>query len=146
MDGMEELVEMDLVRSVGISNFDITGTEDVRESSGIPVSVNQIKIHPYHYPEEAIRFCQNRGIVVTAYSPLDTGGIVDDDLLTEIGESAGKSASQVSLRWLLDQNLVVIPKASTEKHLRKDIDIFDWEIPEKLSEKIDRLSRDSLRG
>lgn len=146
MEGMEELINKKMVRSVGISNFGIDGTQAAIEKSHIPVCNNQIKIHPYHYPAEAIEVFKKKGIVVTAYSPLDTGGIVDDDLLSEIGKNYGKSASQVSLKWLLENGLIVIPKASSEKHLSKNIDIFDWKLSKKDSERITESSRKILRG
>jgi 2,5-diketo-D-gluconate reductase B len=146
MEGMEELVNRNMVRSVGVSNFNIAGTRDAIQASSIPVCVNQIKIHPYHYPEEAIEFCKQAGIAVTAYSPLDTGGIVNDDLLTEIGRRYGKSASQVSLRWLLDKGLVVIPKASSDEHLRENMDVFGWELLDRDSKRIAEGSTRTLRG
>lgn len=146
MEGMEELVSQKLIRSAGISNFDIGGTRDAERASSVPIAVNQIKIHPYHYPEEAVDFLQKKKVVVTAYSPLDTGGIVDDDLLTEIGKRYGKSAAQVSLNWLLSKGLIVIPKAGTEEHLRENIDIFDWKLSGEDTQKINQSSRNILRG
>jgi len=146
MEGMEELVEREMVRSTGISNFSIEGTKSASEASFLPLSNNQIKIHPYHYPKDAIEFFKARSFVVTAYSPLDTGGIVSDDLLTGIGERHGKSAAQVSLRWLLQKGLVVIPKSSSREHLEENIDIFDWELSEEDSRKIDDVAMKALRG
>ncbi len=146
MIGMEELVDQKVVRSVGISNFGIKGTQDVMEHSNIPISNNQIKIHPYHYPEKVIEFLINQEIMVTAYSPLDTGGIVDDDLLSEIGKKYGRSASQVSLRWLREKGLIVIPKASSKDHLIENLDIFDWELSKEDSERITQSSNEILRG
>lgn len=146
MEGMEELVEREMVRSIGISNFSIEGTKSASEASFLPLSNNQIKIHPYHYPKDAIEFFKARSFVVTAYSPLDTGGIVSDDLLTGIGERHGKSAAQVSLRWLLQKGLVVIPKSSSREHLEENIDIFDWKLSEEDSRKIDDVAMKALRG
>lgn len=146
MEGMEELVNQKLVRSVGISNFGIKGTQAVMENSNIPLSNNQIKIHPYHYPKEMIDFLKKKEIVVTAYSPLDTGEIVDDDLLSEIGKKYGKSASQVSLRWLREKGLIIIPKASTKDHLIENLDIFEWELSKEDSERISQSSNEILRG
>jgi diketogulonate reductase-like aldo/keto reductase len=146
MQGMEELVEQGLVRSIGISNFSRAGTEAAAEASGVPVCVNQIKIHPYHYPAAVIKYLKENGIAVTAYSPLDTGQLADDELLTGIGRQYNKSACQVSLRWLLDKGLIVIPKATTPEHLREDIDLFDWELSKEDTLKIDNLSDMALRG
>lgn len=145
MEGMKTIVDRGLVRNIGIGNFGEAGTTEAVEVSEVSVCNNQIKIHPYHYPAEFIGFLQGRGISVTAYSPLDTGQLVDDDLLTQIGERHGKSAAQVSIRWLLDKGLIVIPKATSEDHIRENID-FDWELTEEDTMKIDELSRQALRG
>ena len=146
MEGMEELVNQQLVRSVGISNFGTEGTHSAIENAKIPVSNNQIKIHPYHYPAEAIESLKKKGLILTAYSPLDTGGIVDDDLLTEIGKNYGKSASQVSLKWLREKGLIVIPKASSKNHLKENLAIFDWDLSDEDAERITVSSRKILRG
>jgi diketogulonate reductase-like aldo/keto reductase len=142
MDGMKELVDLNMVRSVGVSNFSIIGTREAIEAADIPICVNQIKIHPQHYPAETIELCKKEDVVVTAYSPLDTGGLVSDDLLTEIGSHYGKSASQVSLRWLLGNELVVIPKASSKAHLSENLDIFNWDLS---SEDATRISEASIK-
>jgi 2,5-diketo-D-gluconate reductase B len=85
-------------------------------------------------------------VVVTAYSPLDTGGLVHDDLLTEIGEHYGKSASQASLKWLLGNGLVVIPKARSKEHLSENIDIFTWELSSEDAARIAEVSTKIARG
>jgi 2,5-diketo-D-gluconate reductase B len=138
---LKSLVEDNLVRSIGISNYSIQGTQAVLEAAEIPVCVSQIKINPYHFPEGDIRFLHKHNIVITAYSPLGTGRLVNDRYLSEIGKRYGKSASQVSLKWLLDKELVIIPKASTKEHLKEDIDLFDWELSEEDKNKISRKAQ-----
>jgi 2,5-diketo-D-gluconate reductase B len=145
MQGMKMIVDRGWVRNIGISNFGERGTAEAVDAAEIPVCNNQIKIHPYHYPAELIGFLQERNITVTAYSPLDTGQLVRDDLLTQIGERHGKSAAQVSIRWLLDRGLVVIPKATTEDHVRENID-FDWELSDEDDSRIEDPSVKAMRG
>lgn len=146
MEAMEELVQRSRVRSVGISNFNIAGIQRAIKASQVPVCNNQIKIHPYHYPSKIIQFCKENGIKVTAYSPLDTGEIVNDDLLTHIGKKYRRSAPQVSLRWLLENGLIVIPKASSKNHLIENRNIFNWNLSEEDSAKLTQSSRESWRG
>lgn len=146
MKGMSELVQREWVRSIGISNFGIKGTQEAVEASQVPVCVSQIKIHPYHYPAEAVDWFKENGIKVTAYSPLDTGEITDDDFLTEIGNKYGKTAAQVSLRWLLQNDLIVIPKSTSKEHLEEDLDVFDWELSEEDHQRIAESSSRVLRG
>lgn len=146
MEAMEELVKRSRVRSVGISNFNIAGIQRAIKATQVPVCNNQIKIHPYHYPSNIVEYCKKNGIVVTAYSPLDTGEIVDDDLLTQIGKKYRRSAPQVSLRWLLENGLIVIPKASSKNHLIENRNIFNWNLSDEDSAKLTQSSRESWRG
>jgi diketogulonate reductase-like aldo/keto reductase len=79
--------------------------------------------------------------LLTAYRPLSRGGVEDDATLREIGEAYGKTAPQVALRWLVQQEKVsAIPKATGEEHLEANLDVFDFELS---AEEMDRLS--SLR-
>jgi len=67
--------------------------------------------------------------MLTAYSPLAKGRVVDNDVLTEVGRRHGKTAAQVALRWLLQQDMVTaIPKASSQAHIEENFDIFDFEL------------------
>ncbi len=80
--------------------------------------------------------------IITAYSPLVRGGIVNDKTLGKIGSKYGKSASQVTLRWLIQLgNVSVIPKASGKQHQEEDIDIFDFELTPEEMESIKKIHR-----
>ena len=79
--------------------------------------------------------------LLTAYKPLARGGVEDDATLREIGAAHGKTAAQVALRWLVQQEKVsAIPRATGEEHLAANLDVFDFELSE---EEMDRVS--SLR-
>jgi diketogulonate reductase-like aldo/keto reductase len=132
---------MGLAKSIGLSNFDIPGIKDVMEIAEVPVSVNQVEFHPYLYQEELLNFCKEKGIVLTAYSPLARGEIAADRIITEVAEKHGKTPAQVSLRWLLQHGTVVIPKSSSESHLRENMDIFDWGLLKNDMEKIDKIEK-----
>lgn len=145
MAGMKKLVDEQLVRSIGISNFNINQTKEAIESAEIPVCVNQIKINPYHFPKDEIDFFKKQDIVVTSYSPLGHGKLVHNEFLSDIGEKYNKNASQISLKWLLDNDLIVIPKASTKDHLKEDIDLFDWDLTDEDFKEIAQKSGNGLK-
>ncbi len=63
---------------------------------------------------------------VNAYSPLAQGGVFDNSVLKSLGEKYDKTPAQLALRWLIEKNIVVIPKASSEAHLKNNLAIFDW--------------------
>ncbi|KAM1263194.1 hypothetical protein EV2_028999 [Malus domestica] len=154
---MEELVSMGLVRSIGISNYDIFLTRDCLAYSEVKPAVNQIETHPYFQRESLVKFCQKHGICVTAHTPL--GGAVansewfgsvsclDDPVLKNLAEKYKKTAAQVVLRWGIQQNTVVIPKTSKLERLKENFQVFDFELTKEdmdLIAKVDRKHRTNL--
>lgn len=139
MDAMGELVDKGLVRSIGISNFDTDWSKRAMVASRIPISVNQVEFHAHLYQKDLLGFCKKNRIVMTAYSPLARTEVLDDAVLRGIAESHGKTPAQVSLRWLVQHGLVVIPKSSSVEHLRENMDIFGWDLTKKEMEEIDAI-------
>ncbi|KAM1285390.1 hypothetical protein ACFX13_028879 [Malus domestica] len=154
---MEELVSMGLVRSIGISNYDIFLTRDCLAYSEVKPAVNQIETHPYFQRESLVKFCQKHGICVTAHTPL--GGAVansewfgsvsclDDPVLKNLAEKYKKTAAQVVLRWGIQRNTVVIPKTSKLERLKENFQVFDFELTKEdmdLIAKVDRKHRTNL--
>lgn len=129
-----------VVRNVGVSNFE---PELFRRALGNgPVLTNQIKFTPYHEEFENLRLAKERKRIITAYSPLGRGGIAHDTILGEIGKTYGKTASQITLRWLVELgNVSVIPKAVSEHHQKENLDIFDFRLNDEDMEKISQLSK-----
>ncbi|XP_050103048.1 NADP-dependent D-sorbitol-6-phosphate dehydrogenase-like [Malus sylvestris] len=154
---MEELVSMGLVRSIGISNYDIFLTRDCLAYSEVKPAVNQIETHPYFQRESLVKFCQKHGICVTAHTPL--GGAVansewfgsvsclDDPVLKNLAEKYKKTAAQVVLRWGIQRNTVVIPKTSKLERLKENFQVFDFELTKEdmdLIAKVNRKHRTNL--
>lgn len=124
---MDELVESGDARAVGVSNFSVPRMERALDYLDAPLLTNQIEYHAYRNREDVRAFCLDHGIVLTAYSPLAEGRLVDDGLLASIGARYGKSAAQVALRWLVQQEgVVTIPKATAAEHQRENLEIFDF--------------------
>jgi diketogulonate reductase-like aldo/keto reductase len=137
---MFELKEKGMVRNVGVSNFDPLLFMRAIEIG--PLLTNQIKFTPYNEQFSNLKVAIKYDKIITAYSPLARGGIANDVNLQKIGEKYGKTASQVTLRWLIQlKNVSVIPKASTEKHQKENLDIFDFELSGEDMEKIRELSK-----
>ncbi|KAK3412604.1 NADP-dependent D-sorbitol-6-phosphate dehydrogenase [Eucalyptus grandis] len=135
---MEELVSMGLVRSIGISNYDIFLTRDCLAYSKVKPAVNQIETHPYFQRDSLVKFCQKHGICVTAHTPL--GGAVantewfgsvsclEDPVLKGLAEKYKRTVAQVVLRWGIQRNTVVIPKSSKVKRLEENFQVFDFSL------------------
>lgn len=134
LDAMTELVASGKVRHVGVSNFGIDRLHEARELSDAPILTDQVQFSPYWLQTDLVDYCTIHDVLVTAYSPLAHGKIVDDPVLEEIGRRYGKSAAQVALRWLVQQEGVcAIPKATSHEHLETNLEVFDFELtPEEM--------------
>jgi diketogulonate reductase-like aldo/keto reductase len=134
LDAMNELVAAGKVDHVGVSNFDVDRLHEARELSDAPILADQVQFSPYWLQSELVDYCNIHDVLVTAYSPLAHGQVVDDPVLEEVGRRYGKSAAQVALRWLVQQEGVcTIPKATSHEHLQANLEIFDFELtPEEL--------------
>ncbi|MFD1563621.1 aldo/keto reductase [Haloarchaeobius amylolyticus] len=126
---MNQLQDEGSVRHIGVSNFSIAQLRDAMAASETPILTNQVRYHPYRDRSVLLEYCRDNDIMLTAYSPLAEGEIATDETLAQIGATYDKTAAQVALRWLLQQeNVSTIPKASSREHLRENIDIFDFEL------------------
>ena len=140
-DALREMTaskEKRIVRSIGVSNF-VRSHLDALGPRHFPIATNQIELHPYLQRRELADCCKKWGIGITAYRPLAKGAFENDPVLTEIGAKHGKSASQTALRWLVQQDIAAIPKASSLKHLRENAEIFDFSLSPKEMERIHAL-------
>ena len=140
LKAMQELKEEGLIKNIGVSNFMVDHLKEAFEKSSAKITNNQIKIHPYEYMGNLIDFCKQNDITVTAYSPLAHGEIFDDQEILDLSKQIDKSPAQLVLRWLVEKDIIVIPKASSKEHLVDNKDIFGWELPEEINEKLDKLS------
>jgi len=139
MEGMEYLVQQRAVRSVGVSNFDVGRLREAIAASNVPICNDQVEYHPYRPRREIPEFCREHNIALTAYCPLAKGAVLRDPVLTRIGRRHGKSAAQISLRWLLHRGAIVIPKAGSLNHLKENIDLDGWELSVGEMQEIDNI-------
>ena len=109
-----------LTRHIGVANFP-SGL--LREAlAEFPIACNQVEYHPYLSQRPVLDAAHAHGVVVTAYSPLGSGGLLRDPVLAEIAEARGATPAQVVLRWLLDQTgVAAIPKAASHEHRRDNL-------------------------
>jgi 2,5-diketo-D-gluconate reductase B len=128
------------VQAIGVSNFTVALLDEANAISNELVC-NQIECHPYLDQSKVIAACRKHGMAVVAYSPIARGGAKGDAVLTRIGKAHGKSAAQVSLRWLVQQGIVVIPRTSKVERLSENFDLFDFELSDAEMQEIAALSR-----
>jgi diketogulonate reductase-like aldo/keto reductase len=115
------------VRHVGVSNFDPALLAEAIACA--PILADQVRFSPYDQPPGLLDAARRHGVMVTAYTPIEKGRVSRDRVLRDIADRHGKSAVQVTLRWLVQQPLMsAIPKAGSAEHRRENFDIFDFEL------------------
>jgi diketogulonate reductase-like aldo/keto reductase len=119
--------------------------EEAVKLSTEPLVVNQVEMHPYLDQSRVIAASRKHGLAVTAYSPIARGNSSGDKALARIGAQHGKSAAQVSLRYLVQQDVIVIPRTSKAERLKENLAIFDFTLSEKEVAEIKGLSRQDGR-
>jgi diketogulonate reductase-like aldo/keto reductase len=115
-------------RHIGVSNFTVALIEQAVRLCEEPLACDQVEYHPYLDQAKVLEACARHGMAVVAYSPVAKGRVKNDQALARIGHAHGKSAAQVCLRWLVQQNVPAIPRTSKIERLSENIDIFDFEL------------------
>jgi 2,5-diketo-D-gluconate reductase B len=117
-----------VARHIGVSNFDTVLIAEAVKLSAEPLVNNQIELHPYLDQGKTIAASRKAGLSVTAYSPIARGRVKGDALLSRIGQAHDKTAAQVCLRYLVQQDIIVIPKTSRAERLTENAAIFDFKL------------------
>lgn len=143
---MEKLVSSGKVRAIGVSNFTIKRLQNLLDapSTTITPAVNQVEAHPYLQQPELFKFCQSKGIVLTAYSPLgnnQTGEprTVDDPLVKQLGDKLGLDGGQLLASWGVQRGTVVLPKSVTPSRIQSNFKVS--ELPADAFEQLNGLER-----
>ncbi len=129
------------IRAIGVSSFTIGHLESLKDVSDVVPAVNQIEISPLNTQKPLIEYCQSHGIVAEAMSTFShfrsvepRREILENDTIRPLAQKYGKSIAQVILRWLVQQGIAIIPKTWDFKHMRENIDLFDFSlIPEDMA-------------
>ena len=130
-----------LARHIGISNFTVTLIEDAVKSSSEPLVCDQIEYHPFLDQSKVIAACRAHGMAVVAYSPIARGAVRNDKVLARIAAAHKKTAVQVCLRFLVQQDVVVIPRTSKLERLSENAAIFDFKLSDEDMNEIAALAR-----
>ena len=131
------------VRSIGVSNFSVRRLEqDLLPHTATVPAVNQIELHVFCQQRELVPYCQGKGIVLEAYSPLARAERMDHPVLKRVAASLGKTPAQVMIRYLLEKGIVTIPKASSAARIRENADVFGFELGPQATADLDACNED----
>lgn len=117
-------------RHIGLSNFTVALIDEANRLATEPLVVDQIEWHPFLDQSKVREACRRHGMAVTAYSPIARGKVAGNDVLERIAAAHGKTAAQVSLRFLLQEGAIVIPRTARLERLAENLAIFDFVLSE----------------
>jgi len=136
---LEDLYEQGRIRAIGVSNFLAHHVQALMEDSRIAPMVNQIEYHPGFGQVESARFCQSHGIAVEAWSPFGTSQVLQNEELCRIAEKYGKTSAHICLRWLLQKDLIPLPKSTHEERILSNTQVFDFQLSAEDMQAIDAI-------
>ncbi|VAX38704.1 NADPH-dependent aldo-keto reductase, similarity to GRE3, stress-induced in yeast [hydrothermal vent metagenome] len=149
---MEELVQLGLVKEIGVSNFNCSLIRDLLSHANIPPAVLQIESHPYLTQEKLIRYCKESEIAVTAFSPLGalsyfqlgmadpSESILETPTVKEIAASHQRSAAQILLRWGVQRGTAVVSKTTNLSRMKENLSLFDFQLTDDEMQRINQLN------
>jgi len=141
----EELYVAKKVRTIAVSNFNIEQLKCITADASRTVpSVNQMPYSVGHGSDTVVADNGALGIYVQAYSPLGSGGILSDPLITKIGAQHKKSAAQVALRWIVQRNVTIATQSTNPAHLQQDSSIFDFTLTDEEMAKLNKHSSQTV--
>lgn len=135
---MEPLVAKGLVKSIGVSNFNSKQVARVLQAASIKPVTNQVECHPYLNQSRLKKFCEERAIKITAYSPLGSPDrpwaqpgepqLLQDHKLQAIAARLRKTPAQILIRYQIERGNIVIPKSVTKSRIASNFDVFDFQL------------------
>jgi diketogulonate reductase-like aldo/keto reductase len=144
--GMEQARERGHARSIGVSNFSIKDLDEVLEIAETPPVLNQVQFSAVKYRRQLLDACEERNVVLEAYSPLGTGKYLSDRRIVEVAERVGRTPAQVLLRWCLERNVPVIPKSTHRERIEENAAIFDFQLSDEDMSTLDALDETGGTG
>ena len=134
---MEELQKEGKIRGLGLSNFLPHHIKNILENGTVKPVVNQLELHPGYMQQAAVQYCKEHGIQMQAWSPIGRRRILEDGLILELAGKYQVSPAQLCLRFLLQNDIIPLPKSSSMERMKQNMDLFHFEISE---EDVSRLA------
>ncbi|MGH1548070.1 aldo/keto reductase [Leifsonia poae] len=140
----EEVYEQGLTRAIGVSNFEVADLESLVDATEVVPHANQIRWFVGNTQPETTAWSKEHDILVEGYSPLATGRLLDNEEIAAIAQKYGKSVAQVSIRYLLQKDILPLPKSTTPERIRENADV-DFELSPEDVAALDALDAGSSR-
>lgn len=139
---LNEVKQAGLARDIGVSNFNLRLLDQAISLSAAPLLVNQVEYHPFLSQQTLLDAMRARDLALVAYCPLARGQVLHDPIIGRIAKARRKSAAQITLRWLVQQDGVcAIPRSSNKQRAASNFDVFDFSLTEQEMAQVSALAR-----
>lgn len=132
-----------LIKTIGVSNFLPEHLDRIIDKTGVTPATNQIERHPYFNNKALVEENKKRGIVSEAWSPLgrQLNDVLENDTIKSIAEKYNKKPAQIIGRWNIQNDVLHVVKASSSKHQKENLNLFDFELSAEDIKRIDELDK-----
>src|SRR5262249_2392608 len=120
---LEEASLAGKLRAIGISNFEKADIDNILEVCTVKQMVNKIMSHISNTPKELIKYSQDKGILVEAYSPIGHGELLKNQQVVEVAEKYNVSVPQLGIRYCLQLDMLPLPKTANPKHMKSNAEV-----------------------
>jgi len=126
--GFEKMMKDGKIRAIGVSNYEPAHLEALRKTAEVMPMVNQLEFHPGYLQMDNVRWCQENGILVEAWSPLGSGAVLKDETLAAIAAKYNKSVAQICVRFALEHGVLPLPKSTNPGRMAANAEVFDFSL------------------
>jgi 2,5-diketo-D-gluconate reductase B len=141
MPALAKAKRQGLARHIGVANFTTRLLDEAVELCPEPLAVLQAEYHPYLDQTKLLAAARKHKMTFVAYCPLARGRLFGDPVLSELAKARGLSLAQIALRWLIQQNVAVIPFSSKPERIANNFDVFGFELSDAEMARIAALKR-----
>ena len=143
---LEDFYRQGLIKSIGVSNFQIHHLKSMQSYASVTPAVNQIECHPLLVQTELRNYCKQHDIAIEAWSPLGRARIFEEPILVEAARRYRKTVAQVVLRWHIQNGTIIVPKSTKVNRIIENSQIFDFELSDKDMNLVASLNRNHRFG
>ena len=132
-------------KHVGVANFTTKMLDEAWAVTTEPLVCNQIEVHPFINQDKVLAASKKHGMAVVAYVPIARGKVPGAEVLEKIAKAHGKSAAQVSLRYLVQLGCCSIPRTATPAHMKQNLEVFDFSLSDAEMAELKKLNATNMR-
>ncbi|KAG3165326.1 hypothetical protein PI124_g1346 [Phytophthora idaei] len=136
---LEDIQSEGIVRDIGVSNFGELHLQKLAKTWRVKPAVNQVELHPWLARANTVKYCEEQGIIMEAYSPLARAQKMHDRTLKQIASEVGATSAQVLIAWSLAKGFVTLPKSVTESRIKENLEAAKLELTSEQMEKLNGL-------